>query len=441
MSLIHPTQPSAERAARAARRVGRRLRDAIGHPLATERSSRGRRADAARAPEPSTLEHVRVAIVTESFLPALNGVTTSVLKVLENLRARGHDALVIAPGTSPWSPTATPERYAGFPVHTVTSVPVRQFRVGLPSYELETVLHRFRPDVMHVASPFVLGVRGLTAARALDLPSVAIYQTDMPSYIRQHSGPAGELTARAAWRWIRRIHQQADLTLAPSSSAVADLRAHDVPRVALWGRGVDSETFHPDRRLDPQSQALRARLAPRGELLLGYVGRLAPEKELERLAELSALPGIRLVLVGEGPSHEQLQELLPRAAFLGQLTGLDLAHAYGAFDLFVHTGTRETFGQTLQEAAAAGLPVVAPARGGPLDLVARGVTGELFDPDRPGALADTVRPLVAPEAAQLRASMGRAGRERVVARSWPALVDQLIEHYATVIRDHSRSVA
>ncbi|TQM97438.1 phosphatidylinositol alpha 1,6-mannosyltransferase [Ornithinimicrobium humiphilum] len=382
-----------------------------------------------------------MAIVTESFLPALNGVTTSVCKVLENLRARGHDALVVAPGTSPWSPTATPERYAGFPVHTVTSVPVRQFRVGLPSYELETVLHRFRPDVMHVASPFVLGVRGLTAARALDIPSVAIYQTDMPSYIRQHSGPAGNLTARAAWRWIRRIHQQADLTLAPSTSALEDLRAHDVARVALWGRGVDADLFHPDHRTDPETEALRRSLAPNGEVLLGYVGRLAPEKELHRLAEIARLPGARLVLVGEGPSREQLEASLPGAAFLGRREGLDLARAYGAFDLFVHTGTRETFGQTLQEAAAAGLPVVAPARGGPLDLVDVGVTGDLFDPDRPGDLAATVAPLAAREAGDRRRAMGQEARRRVVERSWPALVDQLLDHYVTAMGGATVSVA
>ena len=376
---------------------------------------------------------MRVAIVTESFLPALNGVTTSVCKVLECLADEGHEALVIAPGTSPWSPTMTPERYAGFPVHTVTSVPVRQFRVGLPSYEIETVLHRFAPDVMHVASPFVLGVRGLTAARALDIPSVAIYQTDMPSYIKQHAGPVGDLTARAAWRWIRRIHQQADLTLAPSRAAVEDLLAHDVPRVAQWGRGVDVELFHPDRRSDERTLALRRQLAPHGETLLGYVGRLAPEKELHRLIELSRLPGTRLVLVGEGPSREVLESQLPGAAFLGRREGAELARAYAAFDVFVHTGTRETFGQTLQEAAATGLPVVAPARGGPLDLVEVGVTGRLFDPDLPGDLATQVSPLVGPQAHEVREEMGRAGRERVQERGWPALVDQLLNYYALAI--------
>lgn len=419
----------------------RRLRDALGHPLVTSRSLDTSREVADPPPEGATLDHVRVAIVTESFLPALNGVTTSVCKVLECLRAGGHDALVVAPGTTPWADTAAPERYAGYPVHTVSSLPIRQFRVGLPSYELETVLHRFRPDVVHVASPFVLGVRGLTAARALGIPSVAIYQTDMPSYIRQHSGPVGDLTARAAWRWIRRIHSQADITLAPSTAALEDLAAHDVPRVALWGRGVDSTLFHPDRRADPETATLRRRLAPDGEVLIGYVGRLAPEKELHRLIELNGLPNTRIVLVGDGPSTEVLREQLPGAVLLGRREGLDLARSYAAFDLFVHTGTRETFGQTLQEAAAAGLPVVAPARGGPVDLIDDGTTGLLFDPDRPGALREVVARLATGDLAAERELMGTTGRARVEERSWPALTEQLIGYYARAIGQHSTAVA
>lgn len=424
-----------------AARHRRRLRDALGHPLVTSRSLDTSREVADPPPDGATLDHVRVAIVTESFLPALNGVTTSVCKVLECLRAGGHEALVVAPGTTPWAETAAPERYAGYPVHTVSSLPIRQFRVGLPSYELETVLHRFRPDVVHVASPFVLGVRGLTAARGLGIPSVAIYQTDMPSYIRQHSGPVGDLTARAAWRWIRRIHSQADITLAPSNAALQDLAAHDVPRVALWGRGVDSTLFHPDRKDDPETAALRRRLAPNGEVLIGYVGRLAPEKELHRLIELNGLPNTRIVLVGDGPSADILREQLPGVVLLGRQEGVDLARSYAAFDLFVHTGTRETFGQTLQEAAAAGLPVVAPARGGPVDLIDHGTTGLLFDPDRPGALRDAVAALSSGDLADERETIGAAGRERVEERSWPALTEQLIRYYARAIGQHSVAVA
>ena len=383
---------------------------------------------------------MRIAIVTESFLPTLNGVTTSICRVLECLRDSGHDAVVIAPHPAPTS-------FAGFPVHTVASVPVRQFPVGLPTGEVEDVLSRFRPDVVHVASPFVVGARGLAAASRLGLPAVAVYQTDVPSYLRQHGrGRAGRAAERAAWRWVRRMHAQADLTLAPSSAALAALQQHAVPRVALWGRGVDAGLFHPGWRRDARTRALRRTLAPEGELLVGYVGRLAPEKELHRLAEVAALPGTRLVLVGEGPSREAVGALLAEAVagspgrpnrppvFLGRGEGEELARAYAALDVFVHTGTRETFGQTLQEAAATALPVVAPARGGPLDLVDHGRTGLLFDPDNPGCLGRQVRTLTDPaHGAARRAALGHAAYGQVSSRSWPALVAQLLHHYAAVV--------
>jgi phosphatidylinositol alpha 1,6-mannosyltransferase len=380
---------------------------------------------------------VRVAIVTESFLPNLNGVTTSVCRVAECLRDKGHEAVILAPRPAPAS-------YAGYAVRGLTSVPVRQFPVGLPSAEVETALADFAPDVVHVASPFVLGASGLSAAQRLGVPSVAIYQTDMPSYLRQHApGAFGRGAARAAWRWVRRIHSMADLTLAPSSAALAELEAHGVPRTARWARGVDAAQFHPGWRADAGTIALRRALAPRGEAVVGYVGRLAPEKELHRLAGLAGLPGIRVVVVGDGPSRAEDADTLVRAGldavFLGRREGDDLARAYAAFDLFVHTGTRETFGQTLQEAAATGLPVVAPASGGPLDLVDHSRTGLLFDPtlgdttadlDHPRSLRSAVAHLAGDRTKA--AAMGEAARARVAARSWSSLTDELLDHYRDV---------
>jgi phosphatidylinositol alpha 1,6-mannosyltransferase len=357
---------------------------------------------------------VRVAIVTESFLPYLNGVTTSVCRVAECLRDRGHEAVILAPRPAP-------SHFAGYAVHGLASVPVRQFPVGLPmGAEVESVLADFAPDVVHVASPFVLGASALSAAARLHLPTVAVYQTDMPSYIRQHGpGAVGRGAARAAWRWIRRMHEMADLTLAPSSATLAELQAHGIPRTALWARGVDAALFNPGWRGDAGTHALRRSLAPEGQVLVGYVGRLAPEKELHRLAALAGLPNLRVVLVGEGPTrHDDATSLAAAgvdAVFLGSREGDDLARAYAAFDLFVHTGTRETFGQTLQEAAATGLPVVAPARGGPLDLVDHSRTGLLFDPDDPAALRESVAHLAGDRVK--REAMGEAGRLRVAARS------------------------
>ena len=384
---------------------------------------------------------MRVAIVTESFLPQVNGVTTSVCRVVEQLTDRGHDVRIVAPRCR----DGGPEVFHGARVHRVASVPVRSFDVGLPTREVERVLRGFEPDVVHVASPFAVGAAGLAAARRLALPTVAVYQTDMAAYVRRHTpGPAGAAAAATTWRWIRRVHASADLTLAPSSASLADLEAHGIERTALWGRGVDASLHNPAWRLDALTRALRRELAPAGERLIGYVGRLAPEKEVERLAQLADLPGTRLVVVGDGPSRESLSEVLGEAvaraaerrtgaplpaAFLGERHGDDLARAYAALDVFVHTGTSETFGQTIQEAGATGLPVVAPRAGGPVDLVTDGVDGHLFDPATPGSLRARVERVLGDH--DHADALGRRAHERVRGRSWSAVVDRLVHHYAT----------
>jgi len=367
---------------------------------------------------------MRVVIVTESFLPTVNGVTTSVLRVLDHLAVRGHDALVIAPagrGTT---------RYAGFPVHRVPSVAYRQFPVGLPNPQVAGAIAAFRPDVVHVASPFLLGAQAIAAAARLGVPSVAIFQTDVARY----AGTNGlGLGSAVAWRLVRRIHDQATTTLVPSRASLRDLRAAGVPRLATWGRGVDSARFHPNRKSGDAVRALRTSWDADGRVLVGYVGRLAPEKQVERLAALRSVRDARLVVVGGGPSLPALRRRLRHLdpVVTGPLHGDDLADAYAALDVFVHTGSTETFGQTVQEAHASGLPVVAPAAGGPLDLVRHGIDGFLFDPRHDHSLRRGVRTLV--ESGELRARFGEAGRRAVVGRTWEVLGDELVEHYRRAV--------
>ncbi|HEY2203804.1 MAG TPA: glycosyltransferase family 1 protein [Pseudonocardia sp.] len=375
---------------------------------------------------------MRVAIVSECFLPTVNGVTNSVLRVLEYLRRNGHHALVIAPGAGEGS-------YQGVPVVRVPAMDlpvVNSMPVGLPTRRVLTALRGFAPDVVHLAAPFVVGARGLAAARRLDVPTVAVYQTDVAGFAASYG--LG-LTARAAWRWTCRVHSQADRTLAPSSWAAEALRSRGVPRVHRWARGVDIGRFRPSRR----SAAWRERLAPNGELLIGYVGRLAPEKQVERLAALGGRTGTRLVVVGEGPSEGRLREVLPAAGldaeFLGFRGGTELAEIYASLDVFVHTGPSETFCQAVQEALASGVPVVAPDAGGPRDLVAPGRTGYLVrpgpDPSDPGsaaALRSAVDALADPET---RRRCGLAARRSVLRRDWSSVCDELLGHYTDLLGD------
>ncbi|WP_294178065.1 glycosyltransferase family 1 protein [uncultured Schumannella sp.] len=366
----------------------------------------------------------RVAIVSESFLPTLNGVTTSVVKLMEHLADRGDEAILIVPAAG------SPRSYAGFRVHEVPALAYRQFPVGLPNSQISGLLARFRPDVVHVASPFLLGAQSIAAANRLGVPSVAIYQTDVSGYARRNRLA---VASNFAWRIVRWIHEGADLTLAPSSTAIAALEEAGVPRLERWGRGVDTDRYHPGHRYTARAQELRAELAPDGEVILGYVGRVAPEKSIERLAELAGIPGIRIVIVGGGPALPSVTRALEGmpVTYLGELRGEELSAAYASFDVFVHTGTEETFGQTLQEAHASGLAVVAPRAGGPIDLIDDGTDGLLYDPAVDGALAAAVRPLVADGA--LRARMGEAGRRKVIGRTWHRVCDELLGRYDEVI--------
>jgi len=369
---------------------------------------------------------VRIAYVTESFPPDVNGVAHTAIRVAEHLLNRGHQPLVIAP--EPASGRSRPDAALDYPVVRVPSLAVPGypgFRVGVPGPRVRAAVAEHGADLIHLAGPFVLGAGGAAAARRLKLPVVAVYATDMPAYARAyHAGPAGEAMC---WRRLRRIHNAADRTLAPSRATAAELLAHGFQRVWLWGRGVDSRRFDPAK----SSAGLRAELAPDGELLVGYVGRLAVEKRLDLLAEVATLPGVRLVIVGSGPAEAAARRALPSAVFLGQRCAEELAALYASLDVFVHAGAHDTFGQTLQEAAASGLPVVAPAAGGPLDLVGDGVTGFLVAPGDAGALAAAAARLAADPA--LRAAQGKAARHMVLARSWPARCDELIGHYRAVL--------
>lgn len=364
---------------------------------------------------------MRVAIVTESFLPQVNGVTNSVLRVIEHLTERGHQVLVVAPGPGPL-------RYRGAPVVRIPALDlpvVNSLPIGVPTRTVLTALRDFAPDVVHLASPFVVGARGAAAAKRLRVPSIAVYQTDVAGFAEAYG--LG-LAARAAWRWVCRLHRMADRTLAPSNAAVQQLRDNGIPRVHRWGRGVDIARFSPGH----SDTALRARLAPRGELIVGFVGRLAPEKQVERLAALEGMPGIRLVVVGDGPELDTLRSRMPGAAFLGARYGDELSTAFASMDVFVHTGPHETFCQAVQEAMASGLPVLAPDAGGPRDLVEHGRTGYLLPVDRRAfatALVERVNEL---REDGLRAQLGANARTAVLARTWPSVCDQLVGHYEAV---------
>ncbi|GAA5044366.1 glycosyltransferase family 4 protein [Nocardia callitridis] len=369
---------------------------------------------------------MRVAIVAESFLPSMNGVVNSVLRVLEHLDRHGHDALIIAPDTPRGLPPA-PHWHGRFRVHRVPAVMVPKISslpVGLPQPGIVSAIADFDADVVHLASPFLLGAGGLGAALRLDLPAVAVYQTDVAGFAKSYG--LG-LTAKAAWGWTRRVHEGATRTLAPSTAAMDDLVRHGVPRVHRWGRGVDIARFDPSARRASQRTAW---LGDTDRLIVGFVGRLAPEKHVERLAVLADDQDIQLVIVGDGPDRARLARIMPTAVFTGELGGDELARAYASLDVMVHAGEHETFCQGVQEALASGVPVIGPDAGGPKDLIAHCRNGYLLPVDRFGELLPSA--VAALHDPALRARFAQAARKSVLPRTWPAICAELIGHYEAV---------
>lgn len=359
----------------------------------------------------------------------MNGVTHSILRVLEHLKDQGHEVLVIAPSTHAVAEFPGPaEVVHGATVHRVPAVPLAGYtnvRVAMGGvYRVKRILADYAPDVVHLASPFILGWRAVQAAHQLGIPTIAIYQTEVPSYAARYGVPYLE---NWAWNRVENIHLLATRTLVPSTFALNQLRGRGIPRVGMWRRGVDTARFSPEKR----DAGWRATVAPGGERIIGYVGRLAVEKQVEDLAALANVPSSRLVIVGDGPQQSALQEALPDAVFTGFLGGEELAKAVASFDLFVHPGEFETFCQTIQEAMASGVPVVATGRGGPLDLVENSRTGWLY---RPGDLAGfraRVMDLMGDDAK--RRAFATAAHASVQARTWPVLCAQLEEQYREVL--------
>ncbi|CAM3151625.1 alpha-mannosyltransferase [Mycobacterium intermedium] len=375
---------------------------------------------------------MRVAIVAESFLPNVNGVSNSVVRVLEHLRRTGHEALVIAPDNPPGHPRA--ERVCdGRRVHRTPSrmfPKVTTLPLGVPTPRMVRVLRGFDPDVVHLASPALLGFGGLLAARRLGVPTVAVYQTDVPGFAASYGIP---MATRAAWAWFRRLHSRADRTLVPSTATMEALAAQGFPRLYRWARGVDLVQYAPSAR----DEALRRKWSPDGKPIVGFVGRLAPEKHVERLAVLAERAGVRLVIVGDGVDRHKLQTAMPTALFTGALYGDELARAYASMDVFVHPGEHETFCQAVQEALASGLPVIAPDAGGPRDLVTPQRTGLLLAVDE----FEARLPAAVDHLIEERNRYSAAARKSVLGRGWPVICDELLGHYEAVLAGPGRGRA
>lgn len=368
---------------------------------------------------------MRIALICETFLPDVNGVTTTLCRLLEYLQYQGHDVLLFAPHGAPSS-------YAGAEVVPLNGMPLPLYpevKLTPPQPGLTARLQRFQPDLVHLVGPVVLGAIVPGIVRRLGLPLIASYHTDFGAY-SQHYGFG--FLKHGVNAWLRWIHNRCRINLCPSRFTMNVLRAAGFRRLRIWGRGVDIERFHPRYR----SEAWRAAVGVQpGERVVLYVGRVAAEKRVDLLPEaIRGLPNTRLVIVGDGPFRSELQRRcagLP-VHFTGYLKGDDLATAYASADVFVFTSDTDTFGQVVQEAMASALPVVAARAGGALDLIHHGQNGYLFTPGIVSDLRSRLREVLTSD--ERRLAQGTVGRAIAEQRSWPRVMQELMGCYAQALR-------
>jgi phosphatidylinositol alpha 1,6-mannosyltransferase len=346
---------------------------------------------------------MRIALVTETFYPATDGTTTTLKAVADRLVDTGHEVRIVAPGPGIGS-------YRGCQVTRIRPLEP----VGA---QVRAALEDFRPDMVHVTSPGALGRKALKHTRRLGIPSVVVEQ--------------GATLDVAADYWRAKVADRADTVLVTSTWMVERMAEFGVA-AGLWRPGVDTNAYTPALRdqwlHDSWSQA-RSADGPR--VVVGYVGSLHKRHGVRRLAELATIPTARLVVIGGGSQHDWLATRLGDAKLVGPLQTGDLTIALPTLDVLVHPGEHETCSHALREAAASGVPVVAPRSGGAPDVVRHLETGLLYDPRDSRDLRRAVTAVVADKH---RSLLGKRARELAQLRIWTEAVDELVaDHYPLAV--------
>ena len=372
---------------------------------------------------------MRIAIVTEVFLPKIDGVVTRITRHLDQLAEMGHEVIIFAPGNPP-------TEYAGF---EVVPIPSRALKVypevkhGMLGPKAIRRLREFNPDIVHAVNPiWTAGWSTLVISRLF--PVIASFHTDVPEYCVKLGIPWVKPIAK--WG-LRTFHGRAAINLVTSGPMMDKAAEYRIPNVRLWPKAVDTERFTPEAR----SVSMRERLG--GGPLVMFVGRISAEKSVERCFPImeevrKRVPGARIAFVGEGPLYDELRANPPAwATFTGYLSGADLSAAYASGDVLLFPSTTETLGFAALEAFASGVPVVAANAGGLPFVVADGDTGVLVDPEAPDAAwADPIeRILTQPE---LRERMSAAGRAEAERWTWRASTETVLGYYEEVIRSARR---
>ncbi len=363
---------------------------------------------------------VKIALVTETFPPEINGVAMTFGVIVRELGRRGHRVTVYRPRRDDLPAGDADENFTevAMPGMPIPGYPL--LRLGLPARR--TLRRRWsaeRPDLVHVATEGPLGATAITAARELGIPVTSSFHTNFHTYTR-HYGFG--LLRPAVLAWLRRVHNRTRLTFAPTRALCDELAAEGFRDLRVLSRGVDTWQFHPARRAEVLR--LKWQAEPEDPVVI-HAGRMAAEKNYDLLfAAFDAMravnPRCRFIVVGDGPLRARWQRAQPGVVFTGFIPRGELARHYASADIYVHASLSETFGNVLTEAMASGLAVAGFDYAAAREFVRHGQNGLAVPCDEPGALINAAVMLA--QDPLLRAQLRLAARQAVEAQSWERVI-------------------
>ena len=377
---------------------------------------------------------MKIAFFTETFLPKVDGIVTRLTKTIEFLTKNGDEVIVFCP-------EGCPDSYKGATIVGVAAMPLPlypELKLGLPGPAVSDKLEEFKPDLVHVVNPAVLGLGGIWLAKTNNIPLIASYHTHLPKYL-EHYGMG--MLEPLLWELLKAAHNQALLNLCTSTAMVNELEDKGIQRTALWQRGVDTENFRPELRSEKMREKLFGKYQNTDSLLI-YVGRLSAEKQIERIKPvLDNIPGACLALVGDGPYRGQLEKIFEntKTNFIGYLSGEELASAYASGDIFLFPSSTETLGLVLLEAMAAGCPVIGANKGGIPDIINNGINGCLYNPDEKDngerSLIEATKKILADK--NKKEAMRKEARKEAEQWDWNKATLQLQKYYSETLENIS----
>jgi phosphatidylinositol alpha 1,6-mannosyltransferase len=373
----------------------------------------------------------RVAVLTEAFLPKVDGVSKTTYLTIRYLQETGREVLIFAPDTA--VPRVGDSEVVNLPSFTLQAA--SETRVALPIPAITKRIAEFQPDLVHLASPAVMTIAGMAAGRELNVPVVANYQTDLPGYAAYYGAKVLERPVR---NWLRYLHNGCHINLVPSNTVMEELREHHFRRMRIWSRGVNIDRFNPAKASDEMRQRL-LNGRDNNNMLVVYLGRLANEKSVDLLREVADIPNVALTIIGDGHQREALEELFAGTGthFTGYMYGEDLSTALASADAFFFAGGQETFGQVVREAMASGLPAVVTNRGSVKDLVRDGETGFVVEHNAE-AFAQAAK-ILANDRERLK-QMSIDARQAAEKHPWSSIFSQLEEYYKEAYTMNQRFV-